>query len=143
VASRWLPVPEAAVALGVYTITLKRHIKNGKVTARREEMDRGWRWLIEVSDDQVVEPEELDRTEDLISALRSQVEWYQQQLATRDREVSELHILLQRSQQIHQLPPPVQEYQPEAASILRDTSTDASPKQERSRGFWQRLFGTA
>ena len=49
--SRWLPIPEAAEALGVSIVTLKRHIKAGKVTARREEMEKGWRWLVEVSDE--------------------------------------------------------------------------------------------
>jgi hypothetical protein len=144
--SRWLPIPEAAESLGVSAITLKRHIKAGKVNARKEPSEKGLRWLIEVSNDDAQPKSQNGNRGELITHLTGQVEWYQQQLATRDREVSELHILLQRAQQTPQLLAPVVEYQPEASDPLPAVSLEPSRdtahtvRTQSKKGFWQRLF---
>ena len=130
--------------MGISIVTFKRHIKAGKVTARREEMAKGWRWLIEVSDvdERGAVPDEGWRN--LIAHLESQVEWYQGQLATRDREVAELHVLLQRSQEKPHLLPPPREYQPErspAASVVSSPETRHNVPTQSTKSFWKRVFG--
>ena len=112
----WLPIHQAAPRLRLSLTTLKRHIKSGKVNARKEAAEKGWRWLIEVPDEppsaQLLSSDTHTERERLIAHLESQLDWYKEELANRRREVAELHRLLHDSQQVHQLSPPPPDLSP-------------------------------
>ena len=102
---RWVTTKEAALLLGISEDTVKRRLKAGELNARQETMPRGFRWLVEVEveADTVEPPEpgpsdgELAALRELIDVLRCNQDRFWEQLAMRDREISELHILLQRA----------------------------------------------
>jgi hypothetical protein len=96
-----LPLVQAAMVLGVSVDTLRRRIHAQQVSARQDE--RG-RWLVEVLDpEESTDPLEMDAAaptrDGELEALHELVAVLRDQLDARTREVSELHVLLQRAQQ--------------------------------------------
>src|SRR5258708_5455640 len=101
--SRWVPVNDAAVALGVSVATLKRHLKSGKVAGRQEKTPSGFRWYVEQPDDDETGPADgkstgsegaIDPRDQVIGVLQHQVDELWAEVAARRQEVRELHILL-------------------------------------------------
>jgi excisionase family DNA binding protein len=108
-------IDEAARLLGVYQDTIRRRIRNGELKAHQEARPQGYIWRVTLpeeepeSEDQhhvgdtyvsseVVEALQntIQRQDDAIAQLRSQLEAKDRQLETRAREVQELHVLLQQ-----------------------------------------------
>jgi hypothetical protein len=107
---------EAAQKLGVSTDTIKRRLRRGELKGRKQPRPQGFTWLIELE----VEFENgkgtraatrahtdastdastgaLEHLEDLIVSLRSQVAAQQEQLVAKDRQIEQLHVLLQQAQ---------------------------------------------
>jgi hypothetical protein len=118
-------VPEAARRLGVTEDTVKRRLRKGELQGERKARPQGYTWMVELPDeesgtdstvsspsddtvDHQVSNGEIRRLEEMVSML-------QHQLEVREREVQELHVLLQQAQA--------------ALSAPRD-----------SRPWWQRLW---
>jgi hypothetical protein len=122
-------VPEAARRLGVTEDTVKRRLRKGELQGERKARPQGYTWMVELPDeesetdstvtgtvsspgddtvDHRVSNGEIRRLEEMVSML-------QHQLEVREREVQELHVLLQQAQA--------------ALSAPRD-----------SRPWWQRLW---
>jgi predicted site-specific integrase-resolvase len=103
-----LTIKEAAERLGISEVTIRRRLRTGQLKGYQESPPTG-KWFIEVSDDDV-ERGEVDRDEDddtleLVDALRDTIKRQDEviallkhQLEAREREVQELHVLLQQSQ---------------------------------------------
>ncbi len=103
-----LTIKEAAERLGISEVTIRRRLRTGQLKGYQESPPTG-KWFIEVSDDEV-ERGEVDAYEDddpfeLVDALRGTIkrqdeviELLKHQLEAREREVQELHVLLQQSQ---------------------------------------------
>lgn len=120
--SRWLSVHEAATALGISAITLKRRIKAGSVEAKQEKTPTGFKWLVAVPDEVSAPPQS-----NVEHRLNQIIELLQDELAARRREVAELHVLLQQEQQ-----------QRRALEAPRDTvSADTSRDTSRRYPWWQ------
>lgn len=130
--SRQVPIKEAAVALGVSEITVRRRIKANELLAIKHETPQGYRWLVVLEDAEVNPPDQLTLspgdhppdpvpetpdhaptrhpdTDRLIRALEErlafaedQLRFMQTQLHERSRETEQLHILL--SQALQALP---------------------------------------
>jgi transposase len=49
--SEWVPIPDAAERLGVSADTIRRRLKRGELTGRKEPRAQGHVWLIEVDAD--------------------------------------------------------------------------------------------
>lgn len=134
-----IPIHEAAQRLGVSPDTIRRRIRRGELRATKEETPQGYIWLVEVPEDEPMQPYmqdggvhgqehrqdvqeatdgEVQALRNLVDVLKAQVAIQQEELEARRREVQELHILLQQAQKA--LPQPVQH-------SLR-------------RGWWHRLF---
>ena len=149
---RWVPVRDAAIALGVSEATLKRHIKTGKVTGRQEPYEKGWRWLVELSDEQLTSQTKATSghkagNEELVEELREQNRRLWEEVESNRREVAELHVLLQRAQQATPQLPPVVDLTPATPERTSATTlvSPLTPQQEATpkKGFLKRLFGTA
>lgn len=150
-AHMWEPMHEAADRLGVSVDTVRRRVKSGQLIGRKEPTASGFRWLIELPDpDPSAAPaapmhggstdSETTYAEGETAALRALVTVLERELAQRNaeldarrREVSELHILLQRSQGTL-LPP-----QNTPAAPAAPPQTHRRPPPPRS--WWRRLTG--
>jgi excisionase family DNA binding protein len=110
-------IDEAARLLGVSQDTIRRRIRNGELKAHQETRPQGYVWRVILPDEEL-EPEgqnhvgdtylsselvealrnTIQRQDDAIAQLRTQLEAKDRQLETRAREVQELHVLLQHAQ---------------------------------------------
>ena len=120
----WLPKEEAARRLGVSIDTVERKLKRGELSGQKEPRSRGWRWLVEVPEDvtgaegsaaPASDPAEAPADagasdspalcelvhilKDQVDSLRKQVEADREELAAKNRQIGELHVLLQQQAQ--------------------------------------------
>lgn len=106
-----MTIQDAAQRLGISEITVRRKLKSGQLAGQQEEAPNG-RWWVEVSD----EPNSFDSesksgvarepntlVHDLVLILKDQVSNLQHHLDIREREIGELHVIIQ--QQTLALPP--------------------------------------
>ena len=106
-----MTIQDAAQRLGISEITVRRKLKSGQLAGQQEEAPNG-RWWVEVSD----EPNSFDSesksgvarepntpVHDLVQILKDQVSNLQHHLDIREREIGELHVIIQ--QQTLALPP--------------------------------------
>jgi Tfp pilus assembly protein FimV len=121
-AMAWVPVQEAAHVLGVSPDTIKRRMRAGEIPQRQEKTRKGFRWLVEVSSPEAAPVDagehasadagadapaeagapdsgELEQLRQRVTSLEQDKVLLWEQLKVRDREVEELHVLLQRSQE--------------------------------------------
>jgi hypothetical protein len=102
-----LTIKEAAERLGISEVTIRRRLRTGQLKGYQESPPTG-KWFIEVSDDDFGQGEvgidEDDDPLELADALRDTIkrqdeviDLLKRQLETRDREVQELHVLLQQA----------------------------------------------
>ena len=106
-----MTIQDAAQRLGISEITVRRKLKSGQLAGQQEEAPNG-RWWVEISD----EPNSFDSesksgvasepntpVHDLVQILKDQVSNLQHHLDIREREIGELHVIIQ--QQTLALPP--------------------------------------
>lgn len=123
-----ISVVEAAKVLGVSEETVKRRIRRGELQGQQYPRPQGHVWMVDLPSDPVnstihhdirttprefidhdtdpaVRDGEISRLEETLSILRTQVEaqekyieGYQQQLDAKDRQIEQLHVLLQQAQ---------------------------------------------
>ena len=110
-------IDEAARLLGVSQDTIRRRIRNGELKAHQVTRPQGYVWRVmlpngepgpegqnHVGDtyvsSELVEAlrDTIQRQDDTVAQLRTQLEAKDRQLETRAREVQELHVLLQQAQ---------------------------------------------
>jgi hypothetical protein len=107
-------VPEAARMLGVSEHTIRRRLRSGDLQGRQVASVGGFTWMVEVPEELQVEnadSREMTAMKALVSRLEAQIEAQQEQLgvfasqlASKDRQIEQLHVLLQQAQAA--LPPP-------------------------------------
>jgi len=100
-------IKETAQRLGVAETTVRRRIRNGEVHARQVSRPQGFVWMVELPDEvrsesNGAQPEE-HHTEDC-AGLRELVETLKEELARKNTQIEQLHVLLQ--QQAVALPAP-------------------------------------
>ena len=104
-----MTITEAAEYLRVTERTVRRRLHNGELRGRQVTTPQGFTWVVELPDstpydnvsnhvsDQVEEPnyqailKELEATKQLVTVLTNQVD-------IKDRQIEQLHVLLQQSQ---------------------------------------------
>jgi len=102
-------IREAATRLGISEDSVRRHLRSGELAGEQEKTPQGFRWRVQVNTNghQTTKGTNStnshhDATAELIATLRGQVESQAKELTElredRRREVSELHVLLQRAQ---------------------------------------------
>ena len=117
-----LTIQAAAQVLGTSEITIRRKLRTGQLSGHQEDPPGG-RWWVEIPDEQLLGPgspapgsrpegqdgqapgqQESHLLRDLVTVLKDQVSALQHHLETREREVGELHVIIQ--QQALALPAP-------------------------------------
>ena len=90
-------VDEAAKRLGVSRDTVMRRIHKGELDAHQEERPQGhvWRVVIPEEEPSKVNGEALARE---LETMRGMLELVQGELATKNEQIKELHVLLQQAQ---------------------------------------------
>jgi hypothetical protein len=83
---------EAAVRLKVSEKTVRRWVHSGKLQGSQKPTDRGFQWMVDIPDDFLEPPEEPSGE---LEALREMNRLLCQELAAKNEQIRELHILLQ------------------------------------------------
>ena len=87
-------IPEAAAHLHISQQTIRRRLASGVIKGEKLETPQGFRWLIEVEDQDQEETDDHDQNNNLVDMLKAQVMDLQAQLSVRSREIDQLHQLL-------------------------------------------------
>jgi excisionase family DNA binding protein len=104
-------IQEAANTLGIAESTVRRRIRNGELEGQQMPTPQGYTWLVDLpenlksakeNDQSLVSESGLLR--ELVDSLRSHMDGLENQLGTKDRQIEQLHVLLQQVQAA--LPPP-------------------------------------
>jgi hypothetical protein len=116
-----LTIKEAAKQLRVSELTIRRRLAKGFLTGVQEPTPQGYVWMVDLSDDEVegdheVTQEIISRMDDTIAILSDQVKVQQEELAAKNKQIEQLHVLLQQAQ-----------------------SALPSPKED-SQSWWRRLW---
>jgi hypothetical protein len=98
-----ITIKEAAKRLRVSELTVRRRLAKGLITGVQEPTPQGYVWMVELSDDEmegdhVVNQEIINRMDDTIAILSDQVKVQQEELAAKNKQIEQLHILLQQAQ---------------------------------------------
>ena len=93
-----LSIADAAKRLGMSIDTVRRRISKGELKARKVTGSHGEMYLVEIPDDAPAASDAppVDNSGE-IEALRKTISILEAELESRRREISELHILLQRA----------------------------------------------
>ncbi len=122
-------IQEAATRLGVSVETIRRRVHKGVVKARQVTTPQGFVWMVELpsEESQRETPSgESEQPHELVAVLIAQLEKkdyqleiqatvHQEQLEAKDRQIEQLHVLLQQAQA-------------------------ALPSPRDNRSWWQRLW---
>jgi hypothetical protein len=127
-------IAEAGKILGVAEITIRRRLHSGELKGHKRSTPQGYVWIVELSEEDLQrnreheepngehrsDPTEVETTDE-VSFLRQMVEFlkeelksrelsWQQQFQAKDKQIEQLHVLLQRAQAA--LAAPREEHQP-------------------------------
>ena len=104
-------IQEAANTLGIAESTVRRRIRNGELEGQQMPTPQGYTWLVDLPENLKIEKEndqslvgESGLLRELVDSLRSHMDGLENQLGTKDRQIEQLHVLLQQVQTA--LPPP-------------------------------------
>ena len=112
-------IAEAARLLQVSERTIRRRLHNGELKGSQVSNPGGFAWMVEVPEDLPgVSPDHAEKaaTMALIDRMADQIKSQQEQLAAKDRQIEQLHVLLQQAQA-------------------------ALPDPRRGRPWWRRFWG--
>jgi hypothetical protein len=94
-------VGEAADRLKVSTQTVKRRLKNGILKGEQKDTPQGYIWLVDISEAETNTTILNDGISgDASAAISREIQRLEQdeQLETKDRQIEQLHVLLQQAQ---------------------------------------------
>jgi Winged helix-turn-helix DNA-binding len=138
-------IREAAERLGVSQDTVKRRLKRGELQGVQEPRPQGFVWLVELPDEAAAAatppPSAAEVSAAEVRRLDQMVDLLREQLANRERDIRELHVLLEQAQRA--LPPPPRESEPAPEPLeypppqTQGSSPDEGPEQ---LPWWRRLF---
>ncbi len=118
---REVSVNEAARLLGVSRDTIMRRIRATELEAHQEPRPQGHVWRVVIPDEAISEGHdsdvmgELQTLREMVSMLQAQVEADREELASKNKQIEQLHVLLQQAQA-------------------------ALPAPRENRSWWQRLW---
>jgi hypothetical protein len=96
-------IKEAAKRLRVSELTIRRRLAKGLISGVQEPTPQGYVWMVELSDDEVegdqgITQELISRMDDTIAILSDQVKVQQEELVAKNKQIEQLHVLLQQAQ---------------------------------------------
>jgi hypothetical protein len=107
VANLWLgesmqvTIPEAARLLRVSEHTIRRRLRSGELKGSQVDSVGGFTWMVEIPDDlpgDIPPSGEMAAMKALVARLEAQITAQQEQLTTKDKQIEQLHVLLQQAQ---------------------------------------------
>jgi hypothetical protein len=129
-----LSIGQAVTRLGVSEVTIRRRLRKGELRGQKRQTPQGYVWMIELPDDVSEDKKigskgegeslselvaalrsQVEGQQDLVNSLQAQVKVQQEELTTKNKQIEQLHVLLQRAQA-------------------------ALPAPRDSRPWWQRLW---
>ena|SRR3712207_3858649 len=154
--ARYVTVQDASLALGLSPDTVKRKLRAGLIPGRKEPMEKGERWLVELGDDVEIRQARQDTalsdaTAKVIANLERERDELWSEVAARRREVEELHILLSRANDGLRALAEAGQRQDNAASqevaqagqqVHTQREADRTPDRAARPSFWKRLFAS-
>jgi len=96
-----LTIPQAANKLGISERTVRRRLATGELKGSQQASPGGYKWAVWTETETPTEsPQDSHRegSAKVVEVLETQVIELQRQLEAREREVQELHIMLQTAQ---------------------------------------------
>ena len=106
-------IQEAANTMGIAESTVRRRIRNGELEGQQMPTPQGYTWLVGLPENLNIEKEndqslagESGLLRELVDSLRSHMDGLENQLGTKDRQIEQLHVLLQQVQAALPLPRP-------------------------------------
>ena len=98
-----LTIKEAAKRLRVSELAIRRRLAKGLISGVQEPTPQGYVWMVELSDDEVegdqgITQELISRMDDTIAILSEQVKVQQEELTAKNKQIEQLHVLLQQAQ---------------------------------------------
>jgi DNA-binding transcriptional MerR regulator len=97
-----LTIAEAAQRLGVSTDTIHRRLRRGQLSGQRQPTPQGFTWLIEIPvaprNSKDGTPADAPATAVDTQRLEQMVAMLQAQLEVKDKQIEQLHVLLQQAQ---------------------------------------------
>ena len=99
---------EAATRLRVSQETIRPRVHRGELPATQAPTPQGFPWLVDIPGPAPApaleaiahDPRENGTLDSLVATLRAQVQTQQDQLTVKDRQISELQVLLQQTHQL-------------------------------------------
>jgi hypothetical protein len=108
-------IGQAVTRLGVSEVTIRRRLRKGELNGHKRQTPQGYVWMVELPADVSEETKsngEGESLSELVAALRSQVEGQQElvdslqaqikaqqeELTAKNRQIEQLHVLLQQAQ---------------------------------------------
>ena len=94
-------IAEAAQRLRLSEQTVRRRVRSGELPSVQVDTPGGFTWMVELPEDSSVDDPsqgEIKVLRELVENLQVHVETLTNELASRQREVQELHVLLQQAQ---------------------------------------------
>jgi excisionase family DNA binding protein len=94
-------IAEAAKLLRVSEHTVRRRVRNGELPSVQVARSQGYVWMIELPDDAPADTPQSGENaalHQLIDSLNAQVDSLKEQLSSKDRQIEQLHVLLQQAQ---------------------------------------------
>ena len=95
--SREATVEEAAKLLGVSRDTIMRRIRKGKLEAHQEPRPQGHVWRVTIPDEEP-DNQHVEALTRELQTVREVMELLKEELANKNKQIEQLHILLQQAQ---------------------------------------------
>ena len=91
-----LSITEAARRLEVSERTIRRKLHNGELSGRQIPNPQGYVWLVELAGDEDSPNGEVVSLREMVAILQAQVEADREELARKNTQIEQLHVLLQQ-----------------------------------------------
>jgi hypothetical protein len=92
-----LDIKQAAERLGISEQTVRRRLHSGLLNGYQEDPPQG-RWWVELAEEDLNEDQNGSGVVSIVEILQAQLVAKDQQLAAKDKQIEQLHILLQQAQ---------------------------------------------
>jgi len=97
-------ITETARRLDISERTVRRKLQNGELSGRQIPNAQGFVWMVELAGDEDSPDVAVTALQDMVTMLHAQVEADREELASKNKQIEQLHVLLQ--QQALALPAP-------------------------------------
>jgi hypothetical protein len=94
-------IAEAALRLGISEPTARRRVRGGELPGTQVRTPQGFTWMVDLPDDLPSEPApsgDMAVMQGFIDSMNSQFQLLKEQLEAKDKQIEQLHVLLQHSQ---------------------------------------------